>query len=227
MPNDTLPEWEDVLSFAARLQNLFPEAVLVGGPASALRVVHRFSGDADHVLGDLAQRFDGILAQLESVAGWKTARIKRPVQILGSLDGISTGIRQLIREEPLETTKIQFHGLSITVPTLEEILRIKGALILKRNAARDYIDFVALVEHLPEENLKKALAPFDTLYPQANGESALQQLQIQLSKPMPFDLGKMNLKEYKNLNSRWCDWTSIERACANVALTIFDHILEI
>ncbi len=42
MPNDTLPEWEDVISSNARLQNLFPEAVLVGGPASALRVVHRF-----------------------------------------------------------------------------------------------------------------------------------------------------------------------------------------
>jgi hypothetical protein len=62
------------------------------------------STDADHILTDLRQRFDRVLAELESVAGWKTARIRRPVQILGSLDGIETGIRQLIREQPLGTT---------------------------------------------------------------------------------------------------------------------------
>jgi hypothetical protein len=54
----------------------------------AMHARHRFSRDADHVLTDLRERFDEILAQLESVAGWKTARVQRPVQILGSLDGI-------------------------------------------------------------------------------------------------------------------------------------------
>ena len=48
----------------------------------------------------LKPRFDAVLAGLESAAGWKTARIKRPVQILGSLDGIETGVRQLIRAAP-------------------------------------------------------------------------------------------------------------------------------
>jgi len=67
-----------------------PEAVLVGGTASAA--------------------FDQVLAELESVAGWKTARVQRPVQILGSLDGIDTGVRQLIRDEPLETTKVEIRG---------------------------------------------------------------------------------------------------------------------
>jgi hypothetical protein len=41
-----------------------------------------------------------VLAQLESVAGWQTARVQRPIQILGSLDGILTGMRQLIRSKP-------------------------------------------------------------------------------------------------------------------------------
>ncbi|ATE60096.1 hypothetical protein CCZ27_09165 [Thauera sinica] len=35
-------------------------------------------GGADHVLTDLRLRFDEVLAQLESVAGWKTARVQRP-----------------------------------------------------------------------------------------------------------------------------------------------------
>ncbi len=91
MPNDTLPDWEQVLSSVARLQRILPEAVLVGGTAAALYAEHRLSTDANHVLPDLQQRFDQVLAELESVAGWKTARIRRPVQILGSLDGIETG----------------------------------------------------------------------------------------------------------------------------------------
>ena len=91
MPQNTLPDWERVLSSAARLQNLLPDAVLVGGTASALYAEHRISIDADHVLTDLKSRFDAILADLESVAGWKIARVNRPVLIVGSLDGIETG----------------------------------------------------------------------------------------------------------------------------------------
>jgi hypothetical protein len=90
MPNDRLPDWERVLAAAAHLQRILPEAVLVGGTASAVYARHRLSTDADHVVTDLRKRFDQILAQLESVAGWQTARVKRPVQILGSLDGIET-----------------------------------------------------------------------------------------------------------------------------------------
>ena len=102
MPNDTLPDWEQVLAAAAHLQRILPGAVLVGGSAAAVYAAHRLSTDADHVLTDLRQRFDQALADLEAVAGWKTARVKRPVQILGSLDGIETGVRQLIRDAPLE-----------------------------------------------------------------------------------------------------------------------------
>ena len=98
MSGTKLPEWDRVLSAAAHLQTILPDAVLVGGSASAVHAGHRMSVDADHVLTDLRSRFDAILTELESVAGWKTARIQRPVQILGKLDGIETGIRQLIRD---------------------------------------------------------------------------------------------------------------------------------
>ena len=173
-----LPEWERVLSAAAHLQELLPEAVLVGGTASAIHARHRFSRDADHVLTGLRERFDKILAQLESVAGWKTARVQRPVQILGSLDGIETGIRQLIREAPLETTVMKREGQTIRLPTKAEILRIKGALILRRNATRDYLDFVALADQLGDEHTTRALRDFDRLYPQPNNASALQRQEL-------------------------------------------------
>ena len=225
MPNDTWPDWEQVLASAAHLQNILPGAVLVGGSASAVYAEHRLSTDADHVLADLRQRFDQVLADLEAVAGWKTARVKRPVQILGSLDGIETGVRQLIRDEPLEIVQIEYMGVKLTVPTEAEILRIKGVLILKRNATRDYLDFVALAEYMGGEKMVAALRPFDSLYPQPNEESALQQLQIQLANPLPYDLEELNLVEYKNLEPRWRDWRTVQAVCADCATLIFDHIV--
>jgi len=220
-----LPDWELVLSAAARLQGILPQAVLVGGTASALHAGHRFSRDADHVLTDLRVRFDEVLKELESVAGWKTARVQRPVQILGSLDGIETGVRQLIRDEPLETTVIRHDGQTITIPTAGEILRIKAVLILKRNATRDYIDFAALADHMGAENAALALRPFDRLYRQDNGESALQQLQVQLAHALPYDLEETELAEYKNLDPRWHDWSRVQAVCARIATAIFDGAL--
>jgi hypothetical protein len=152
--------------------------VRVVGTASAIHAEHRFSRDADHVLTDLRHRFDDVLAQLESVAGWQTARVRRPMQILGSLDGIETGVRQLIRDEPLETAVVDYHGARITVPTAAEILRIKGVLILKRNATGDYLDFLALADHIGDESVAQVLHSFDRLYQHENGESPLQQLPV-------------------------------------------------
>jgi hypothetical protein len=218
-----LPDWERVLSAAARLQGLLSDAVLVGGTAAALYAGLRFSRDADHVLPDLRHRFDQVLAQLESVAGWSTPRINRPVQILGNLDGIETGVRQLIRQDPLETTQIDYHGQKLTVPTEEELLRIKAVLILKRNATRDYLDFVALANHLGDERTSRAMRDLDQLYPQPNGESPLQQMQIQLASPLPFDLEETCLPEYKHLDPKWHDWRHVTAACARCATMLFDR----
>lgn len=226
MPKNTLPDWELVLSAAARLQLILPHAVLVGGTAAAIHAQHRFSRDADHVLSDLRQHFDEVLAELESVAGWRTARIQRPIQILGSLDGIETGIRQLIRDEPLETTVLDYNGGKLTVPTKGEILRIKGVLILKRNATRDYLDFVALSDQMGNDQVVESLQRFDQIYPQPNGESALQQLQIQLANPLPFDLEETRLSEYKNLDPKWHDWKKVKALCAHCSTVIFDRICD-
>ena len=222
----SLPEWERLLSSAARLQQILPGAVLVGGTAAAIHAEHRFSMDADHVLTDLRGRFGEVLSQLESVAGWKTARLARPVQILGSLDGIETGVRQLIRTEPLETITLDVGGADLTIPTEAEILRIKGVLILRRNATRDYLDFVALATHLGTEATGEALRSFDRLYPQESGESALQQLQAQLANPLPYDLDELDLAEYRDLAPRWQDWDRVKAACGKVSVAVFDHVCE-
>jgi hypothetical protein len=194
-----LPDCELVLSSPARLQQVLEEAVLAGEAAS------------------IPIRFDDAMRLLESVAG---ARMHRPVQLLGNLDGIETSVRQLDREEPLETMVVEHKsgGVMITVPTEAERLRVKGVLILRRNATRDYLDFVALADHLGNVNVIDALCPFDRLYEQRNGESTLQQLQAQLASAMPFDLEEMELSED--------DWNSVRARCWRLSSQIFDGVCE-
>ncbi len=223
----TLPDWEHVLSAAARLQALLPGAVLVGGTAAGLHAGHRASRDADHVLTDLRSHFDVVLGQLESAAGWRTARVNRPVLILGSLDGIETGVRQLIRTEPLETTTLPVGDQQITIPTEAEILRIKGFLLLRRNATRDYVDFAAMADRIGAAATAGAFARFDTLYPQDSGESALQQMLAQLANPKPYDLDGTTLSEYKNLEARWHEWEAVRAVCVHASTVIFDHVCEL
>ena len=179
------------------------------------------------MLTDLCEHFDQVLSQLEAVAGWRTVRVQSPVQTLGNLDGIDTGVRQLIRKEPLETTVFDHQGVQLTVPTGAEILRIKGILILKRNTTRDYLDFAALGEHLGDEKMALALQPLDKLYPQESGESALQQLQVQLANPLPYDLDEIELLEYKHLDQYWHDWEKVRETCIRISIEMFDRICQL
>ena len=194
---------------------------MVGGSASAIYTRHRFSFDHDHVAVDLRERFNQVLSDLEAISGWQTARVNRPVQILESLDGIQTGIRQLRRSNPLETTQIEVDGLPLTLPTLAEILRIKGYLILLRNAMRDYVDFAALGDHLGSREVAAAFAKFDQLYPQENGESPLQQLFSQIASPQPYDLDKVSLPNFKGLDARWHTWERIVETCQQLMVEVF------
>jgi len=166
---------------------------------------------------------DDALPEWEQVLS-AAARLRRPVLILGSLDGIETGVRQLIRSAPLETQEVEVAGGKLTIPTEAEILRIKAFLILRRNATRDYLDFVALADHMGQDAMVEALRSFDALYPQDNGESPLQQLQAQLANPMPHDLDGVNLSEYKNLAARWRDWEAVKAVSFDSAAVIFDRI---
>lgn len=202
-----LPEWERLISAQLLFQSHFPECVLVGGTAAALHAQHRVSVDANYVHTNLKKHFGEILKQVENEAGWRTNRIEPPVLILGHFQGMRTGIRQLIRSKPLETTFIR----GLKVPTPEEILRIKGYLIVRRNSTRDYIDFVALVDHLGVQRAMKALEKLDDYYPQEGETTIRQQLAMQLSDPKPWDLSTTNLAAYKKLAAPYTEWTEVKR----------------
>ena len=104
--SDRSPEFMAVLESAARLQQLVPDATLVGGSAAALYANHRNSYDHDHVLRDLRDTFDMVLEAVESEDGWATNRISYGKIILEQLGDIETGIRQLIRKTPLEVAEV-------------------------------------------------------------------------------------------------------------------------
>src|SRR3990167_4055835 len=139
-----LPAWEELLSAQTLFQSRFPKSIIGARVApsngKAIGASPSSSLCSLHVFPDLQKRFDEILAQVEKEAGWKTNRMEPPVLILGNFQGVRTGIRQLIRKKPLETTMIR----GLRVPTIAEILRIKAYLIVKRNTTRDFIDFAAL-----------------------------------------------------------------------------------
>lgn len=221
MPASLKPDWEYVVSAAARLQRILPAAAVVGGTAAALPARHHISTDADHVLSDLAAHFQAILSRLEQEAGWRTHRTVYGKIILENLDGVDTGIRQLIRTAPLETTQVKYLGHTVTVPTYAETLRVKGIFIVKRNATRDFLDFAALAAGLTESRLYEAMEPFDRLYPQPNGNSPLHQLILQLGDPRPYDLSLTDWRAFDVQDIRWSAWPAVKERCLELAVTLW------
>lgn len=202
---EQLPDWERLLAAERHLQHLVPGAILVGGTAAAIHARHRVSMDADHVLEDLRDRFDEVLAALEAVAGWQTERVQRPVLILGQLDGILTGIRQLRRTRPLETEEIA----GLQVPTLAEMARIKAWLLLTRQTVRDYLDTVVLFERLGDDGVAAAMRPFDDIYQQAAAASPLAEVAERLAAAAPRDIAAIDLKHYRGLRPPWNVWDHV------------------
>ena len=222
------PDVLRVLRSAARLQELVPDAVLVGGTAAALHAGHRASHD-DHVVADLESRFDDVLAVLEAADGWITARVMRPVLILGRLDGVETGVRNLIRRRPLEVEEVTVGEHRIRVPTLVEIVRIKAWLCLMRNATRDYVDFAALADRLGWRDTAGAVVGMDAYYADQLGKGGRRvttQVLKQLSEPKPDDLSEIDLKAYRGLDARWHDWAAVTDVCRGVAVRALDDDTE-
>jgi hypothetical protein len=211
---------DDVLEKAAQLQELVPGAVLVGGTAAALHAHHRISLDHDHVLADLAQRFDSILENLEALGDWSTARAQPGKIILGELGGIETGVRQLLRARPLESVEVEVRGKPLVVPTAVEMLRIKAWLALSRNQTRDYLDVAALADRIGLDEAAAVLRGIDDYYADVNRrpEAVASQLARQLADPRPRDVEvTAQLSSYKELDQRWQDWSAVRTVLADLA----------
>jgi hypothetical protein len=78
-----------------------------------------------------------------------------------------------------------------------------------------------------DESVASALQSFDRLYRQDNGESPLQQLQVQLTNALPYDLEEAELSEYKNPDPYWHDRETVKSACSRLAVVIFDRVCDL
>lgn len=215
-----------VLASAARLQSVVPDAVLVGGSAAALHAGHRDSFDHDHVLADLVERYQAVLEAVEATQGWATSvrASKPPFTIMGTLDGVEAGLRQMRRTRPLETVEVAVGAGSVVVaPTAAEALRVKAFLVVQRNVVRDFLDVVALADHLGIDSAVEVLAGIDAYYTDRSGEpaSVLTSLVIALACPAPRDTDVTgDLPRYKGLDPRWHRWADVVGACEELALRL-------
>jgi hypothetical protein len=219
------PELLEVLESAARLQQLVPDAVLVGGSAAAAYAGHRLSFDHDHVINDLRDRFDVVLEALESEGEWVTNRVRPGKIILGQLGDIEAGVRQLIRRTPLEVAEMRLpSGASVRVPTPDETLRIKAFMIVKRNQVRDYLDVAALADRYGLEHAASVLDRIDDFYADQHdgeGRGVASQVVRQLADPRPADTATIkDLARYKGLDPRWHRWSDVVATCRRLAATM-------
>jgi hypothetical protein len=222
-PGLARPELARVLESAARLQEIVPDAVLVDGSAAALWANHRFSFDHDHVLQDLSARFNAVLEAIEATDGSVTNRVTQGRIILGELGDIESGVRQLIRNRPLEVTEVSLpSGHVLRVPTPDETLRIKGYLIVRRNQVRDYLDVAALSDRYGIAHAAGVLRHIDVYYSDQRGpesEGVATQLARQLADPRPADARTIQqLGRYKGLDERWTDWENVTDVCRLLAV---------
>lgn len=187
------------------------------------------SAPHDRVLRDLADRYADVVEAMEATEGWVTSvrASSPPLTLLGSLDGVEAGLRQLRRVRPLEAEEVDVDGRALRVPTLQECLRIKAFLVVQRNQVRDYLDTVALADRLGREHGVAVLAGIDAYYRDRSdgSDSVLTSLVQRLSEPNPRDVRvTRQLPSYKGLVSRWQDWSAVVEECESLADDIVEHL---
>lgn len=189
---------------------------------------HRESFDHDHVLMDLSQRYAEVVEAVEATEGWVTSvrASSPPLTLLGSLDGVEAGLRQLRRVRPLEVEEFDVGGRRLRVPTIEECLRIKAYLVVQRNQTRDYLDVVALADRLGATVAASTLSSIDGYYrDRSEGDDSVLTVVVQrLSEPAPRDVRVTEqLASYKGLVERWHDWRAVVDDCRALADVIVEQ----
>lgn len=208
---------------AAKLQQVAPDAVLVGGSAAVFYAGHRMSFDHDHVIENLQGRYDAVLEAVMGLDGWSTnpRASKPPMTIMGSLDGYQAGLRNLRRKTPLEVQELVLpNGDTLRIPTIEEVLRTKAFLIVQRNQVRDFLDVAAVSTQMGISSACHTLLQIDSFYTEFTGTdgSVLSELVCMLAEPDPADSrNKDALSQYKGAVAGWDSWDRVEATCKELA----------
>lgn len=218
--------WEETLAAGAIAQSI-AGGVAVGGTAAAIYAGHRLSLDTDHLLNDLRDHFDEILEKLDDSPEWTTARLKRPVLILGSINNCEVGFRQALRTSPVETVTIETQSGTLIIPTLDELIAMKAVLCYRRSVTRDFLDFAALTECTDEETVLRSLLKIDDRYGNLQSNSLMLEVARTLAAPEPEDLEDTDPSDYKALAPEWHNWEKTFALCQRFGRMLGERLLDI
>jgi hypothetical protein len=226
MPKIEIPkELIEVIRVAILANREVSGSVALGGSVCALYCQHRTSIDVDFVLTDLRERFQEIREHLFELPDWKEARAKQPVLILGSLGGVEVGYRQLRRAAPLETQEIEFPEGKLTIPTLEELLRVKAFLLYDRNYTRDFFDFAELACLLETDKVVAALIPLDEKFGWEKQPSIILEVMKNLLNPNPHDYDTHGFETLRLLNPKLKTWAEVSEKCQEIGKALSMKII--
>jgi hypothetical protein len=214
-----------VIEAGARMNQVVPEGVALGGAVCALYAQHRLSIDVDFVLEDLRDRFDEVRDRLLDYPGWREARIRPPYLILGSVEQVEIGFRQLRRKAPIETQTVSTEKGPLTIPTLEEMLRIKAFLAYERNYVRDFFDFAELAVRLSSESVVQSLLVLDEKMGWENRPSVLLETVKALVQCQPRDLEEQGYASLRLIGPRLKSWEEVKSVCQTVGQLLTDAVI--
>ncbi len=217
VPRATVPpELADIVRVGVKASRLVPGSVALGGTVCSLYAGHRLSLDIDFVLRDLKSRFEDVLESLEGIPGWVVKRTRPQVMILGNLDGVDVGYRQLRRTAPLDTTELATADGVLVIPTLEELLRIKAFLACERNATRDFLDFAELSLLLPRARVLEALSVLDEKIGWSHRPAVALEVVKALVACAPVDESPHGFSTFRFLSPRVKTWDAARDICRDI-----------
>lgn len=219
------PALAKVIEVGARMNQVVPEGVALGGAVCALYAQHRLSSDIDFVLEDLRGRFDEVRDRLLDQPGWQEARVRPPHLILGSFDEVEVRFRQLRRRSPIETQSIPTEKGPLTIPTLEELLRIKAFLAYERDAARDFYDFAELAVRRPRESVVETLLSLDEKIGWERQPAVLLEVIKALLHCEPRDLDPRGFETFRFLDPRLKSWQEVQTACRQIGQALAERTI--
>ena len=229
LPDAVSPEekkqWENTLAAGVIAQSIVG-GIAVGGTAAAIYAGHRLSMDTDHLMMDLRGHFDEVLDKLSESKDWKTARLQRPVLILGSISDCEVGFRQSLRTVPIETVKAETPFGELEIPTLDEMIGMKAFLLYRRKALRDFLDFAAVAEGTTDEEVLRSVQKLDERYGELQTNSVRLDVSRTLVNPEPVDLEGTDISHYRSLASEWHDWNRTADICKKFGFMLGQKIVQ-
>lgn len=225
-------ELTEIIRVGVKANREVSGSVALGGSVCAIFAHHRASSDIDFVLSDLRQRFQEIREHLFELPEWKEKRVSIPLTILGTLDGVRIGYRQLRRTIPLEIQIIETPFGKLVVPTVAELLRTKAFLCYNRNYTRDFVDFAELSCLFEIEKAVLILSDLDQKFSWEKQPEIIVEVIKKLLSPNPFDLNDKThgFNQLRFLEPKLKNWDEVAARCREIGelltIKIFGEIAD-